>query len=116
MLSFLSSSYIGGTTSHNRPSNAAEAFGPNTLVRGSAGNAVANVQIGLVELGFLPDVGSSVDGAFGGNTENAVKAFQTWINGSYGANLAFDGKVGPATKTWLWSEAGYRIQTIGQAL
>ena len=43
------------------------------LQKGSKGAAVAQMQARLKELGFLNDV---ADGAFGGNTERAVMAFQ----------------------------------------
>lgn len=114
---FLSLDYIGGTTSGNRPNDATSAFGTSTLVRGSAGNAVVNLQLALVELGYLPDQSSSWDGAFGSNTEAAVIAFQTWYNGSYpNDKITVDGKVGPATKQRLWNEAGYWLRNNGVAL
>ena len=60
------------------------------LKRGSSGDAVRQLQQALKDLGF--DVGA-VDGQFGANTEQAVKAFQT-ANG-----IAADGIVGEIT--WL---------------
>lgn len=57
------------------------------LYRGMRGNAVFDLQTLLTSLGY----GTAADGIFGGNTERAVKAFQS------GYRLAADGIVGPAT-------------------
>lgn len=45
--------------------------------RGASGTGVVAVQYGLGRLGYLHDL---CDGKFGGNTENAVKAFQTAVS------------------------------------
>jgi peptidoglycan hydrolase-like protein with peptidoglycan-binding domain len=62
---------------------------PPTVKRGSKGQAVTLLQQLLHDYGYNPGV---VDGDFGPNTENAVKAFQN----DYG--LTADGIAGP--KTW----------------
>ena len=62
---------------------------PPTIKKGSTGDAVKLAQQLLSAYGY--PVGP-IDGAFGVNTENAVKQFQT----DYG--LTVDGIVGP--KTW----------------
>ena len=68
-----------------------ESFYPDgTLARGSQGSAVADLQSKLIDLHYLND---RADGAFGKNTENAVKAFQT-ANG-----LSADGIAWPQTIT-----------------
>jgi peptidoglycan hydrolase-like protein with peptidoglycan-binding domain len=71
---------------------AAFALGP-TLRRGSGGPAVAALQRALASLGY--DV--AVDGAFGANTERAVRAVQGRLH------IAADGVVGPRTKAAIAS-------------
>ncbi|MBU0655266.1 MAG: peptidoglycan-binding protein [Gammaproteobacteria bacterium] len=46
------------------------------MARGASGTTVVAVQYALGRLGYLHDL---CDGKFGGNTENAVKAFQTSV-------------------------------------
>lgn len=80
------------TSSSSAPSVVAVA-GPNdTLVLGSRGSVVSDVQASLKTLGFDP---GPVDGIFGGMTLGAVEAFQR------DRGLTVDGKVGPATKKAL---------------
>lgn len=68
----------------------------NYLQKGDSGDAVKEMQKMLISCGF--SCGSSgVDGSFGGDTENALLAFQTF----YG--LEQDGKYGPASKAKLFS-------------
>ncbi|MEE9582279.1 MAG: peptidoglycan-binding protein [Acidimicrobiia bacterium] len=69
--------------------------GPNdTLIYGSRGSVVSDLQSTLKSLGFNP---GPVDGIFGGLTLTAVEAFQL------ARGLTVDGKVGPATKGALAS-------------
>jgi peptidoglycan hydrolase-like protein with peptidoglycan-binding domain len=63
-----------------------------TLKKGAKGQAVKDLQQALKDIGVEPGPGK-VDGVFGKQTEEAVKAFQT----AYG--LEPDGIVGPLT--WL---------------
>lgn len=118
MKEFLSTEYIGTTTSQNRPYDASSAFGTKTLVRGSAGNAVINLQIALNDLGYLgePDNDSEIDGTFGSKTEQAVKNFQKYIKNYEDSSFSVDGKVGPATKEKLWKYAGVYLKNEGIAL
>ena len=58
------------------------------LKRGDKGSQVVEVQKMLKQLGYLKD---KVDGVFGSNTENAVKAFQRV------KQVKIDGIVGPVT-------------------
>lgn len=68
----------------------------NYLQKGDSGDAVKEMQKMLISCGF--SCGSSgVDGSFGGDTENALLAFQTF----YG--LEQDGKYGPVSKAKLVS-------------
>lgn len=60
------------------------------LKRGSTGQPVKDFQQGLKDLGYDP---GPVDGTFGGDTEAAVKAFQS------DRGITADGVVGPTT--WL---------------
>lgn len=62
------------------------------LKKGSKGNAVMALQSMLIAMGY--DLGSGVDGSFGGKTHKAVIAFQ------HDHSLKEDGCVGPAT----WAE------------
>jgi hypothetical protein len=59
-----------------------------TLRRGATGEDVREVQTLLQQAGYDP---GAIDGIFGANTENAVKAFQR------DHHLAVDGAVGPMT-------------------
>ncbi len=71
------------------------AAGPNdTLILGSRGDVVADLQSTLRTLGFDP---GPADGIFGRMTLTAVVAFQS------AKGLTVDGKVGPATKSALGS-------------
>ena len=68
----------------------------NYLQKGDSGDAVKEMQKMLISCGF--SCGSSgVDGSFGGDTENALLAFQAF----YG--LEQDGKYGPTSKAKLVS-------------
>lgn len=68
----------------------------NYLQKGDSGDAVKEMQKMLISCGF--SCGSSgVDGSFGGDTENALLAFQAF----YG--LEQDGKYGPVSKAKLVS-------------
>ena len=66
-----------------------------SLSMGSRGDDVRRLQSRLVELGFLT---GNVDGAFGGQTRNAVMLFQE-VNG-----LQKDGVAGKATLTRLYED------------
>jgi peptidoglycan hydrolase-like protein with peptidoglycan-binding domain len=82
-----------GQTSTSQTSTAIA--GPNdTLIYGSRGSVVSDLQSTLKSLGFNP---GPVDGIFGGLTLTAVEAFQL------ARGLTVDGKVGPATKGALAS-------------
>jgi peptidoglycan hydrolase-like protein with peptidoglycan-binding domain/LAS superfamily LD-carboxypeptidase LdcB len=70
-------------------------LGP-TLREGSNGDGVRSLQRALVRLGF--DV--AVDGAFGPNTDRAVRAFQSR------SGLEADGIAGPATKAAIGAALG----------
>jgi len=59
-----------------------------TLMRGSEGQDVRDLQEALIELDFKP---GEDDGVFGVYTQSAVKSFQHW------AQTIADGIVGPAT-------------------
>jgi len=84
---------VSGSTGGTQSSTVAA--GPNdTLVLGSRGEVVADLQSALLGRGFDP---GPADGIFGRMTLTAVVAFQ----GSSG--LTVDGKVGPATKRALAS-------------
>ena len=72
-------------------------FGKTTLKRSNtATQAVRNLQTRLNYLGFSS---GTVDGKYGANTENAVKAFQTACVPRFG--LTVDGIAGQATKEAL---------------
>jgi len=58
-------------------------------LRGCGGSEVERIQVQLKKLGFYA---GHIDGAFGGGTESAVRAFQK------ARSLTADGRVGP--KTW----------------
>ncbi|AKU99519.1 hypothetical protein AKJ09_06183 [Labilithrix luteola] len=79
-------------------------FGP-TMQRGSSGDAVATLQRALAALGS--SIG--VDGAFGPNTERAVREFQAR------RGLTADGVVGPATKAALVAALGGRPAPVPPA-
>lgn len=83
-------------TSTSQTSTASTAVaGPNdTLIYGSRGSVVSDLQSTLKSLGYSP---GPVDGIFGGLTLAAVEAFQL------ARGLTVDGKVGPATKGALAS-------------
>ena len=68
----------------------------SNIVFGDRGNSVKKLQERLIELGYLPD--GSADGAFGYQTNRAVKEFQ----GNNGLNK--DGVAGPATLTRLYED------------
>ena len=83
------------STSQTSTSQTSTTAGPNdTLIFGSRGSVVSDLQSTLKSLGFDP---GPVDGIFGGLTLAAVEAFQL-VRG-----LTVDGKVGPATKGALAS-------------
>ena len=65
-----------------------------TLKKGMSGEDVRLLQHALIDLGYLSDV---ADGAFGGNTQNAVIMFQA-VNG-----LTADGLAGAKTQELLYS-------------
>jgi peptidoglycan hydrolase-like protein with peptidoglycan-binding domain len=75
---------------------------PPTLKKGSHGEAVVGLQEGLQSLGYDP---GAVDGIFGPNTEQAVKAFQT------DRGLTADGIVGP--RTWAALEEAFEEARSG---
>jgi peptidoglycan hydrolase-like protein with peptidoglycan-binding domain len=90
----------GGNTTNTNTNTVA---GPNdTLVLGSRGPVVAEVQSSLATHGFSP---GPADGIFGGKTLAAVLAFQE------ARGLLVDGKVGPATKAALASEVQPQTST-----
>lgn len=65
----------------------------DTLRKGASGEQVKWLQFELIKRKFLPLISASgkcnIDGAYGANTEKAVKAFQDVMN------LEVDGKFGP---------------------
>ncbi|MBQ9253087.1 MAG: PT domain-containing protein [Clostridia bacterium] len=72
---------------------------PNTkayhnLTQGDKGEEVKRLQERLIEMGYLPE--GAADGAYGGQTRNAVRRFQ-YYNG-----LTVDGIAGRATQTNLF--------------
>ena len=67
---------------------------PGTLVSGTKGDRVFNLQKSLTKLGLNA---GNIDGIFGGATEAAVKQFQA------SKGLQVDGKVGPNTQAALCS-------------
>jgi peptidoglycan hydrolase-like protein with peptidoglycan-binding domain len=74
-----------------KPVSGAGKSKPGVLARGSSGDAVSALQDAVNAWGY----GLEVDGKFGGETEAAVRHFQTY------ADLAVDGLVGPATRDAL---------------
>jgi len=82
---FLHGDYAGVTTDIRVPDPRA------LLKRGSTGKDVSDLQTKLKKLGY----NITVDGAFGGETEDAVNHFQV------SRGLTVDGKVGKATKAAL---------------
>ena len=68
--------------------------GYHNLLQGDRGEDVKKLQERLIELGYLPE--GSADGAFGGQTRNAVRQFQ-YYNG-----LTVDGIAGRSTQTNLF--------------
>lgn len=73
-------------------------FTSYTLVSGDRGSAITCLQMMLDRVGCDP---GTIDGIWGTNTTNAVKAFQRQMG------ITVDGKVGPTTKKVLLQEAGY---------
>jgi hypothetical protein len=88
---YMADQYVVNT----RPKLMLDLFGSSTLVGGSTGTYVRNLQTCLISLGHL---GGYVDGVFGTNTENAVKKYQK------SQGLTQDGKVGAGTKTALYNQ------------
>jgi murein L,D-transpeptidase YcbB/YkuD len=73
-------------------------FGPGTLMQNSTyKETVKNLQKALKSLGTAFNPGTP-DGIYGGNTANAVRAFQDAYN------LTIDGMAGPVTKQALFAE------------
>ncbi len=68
-----------------------------SLIYGSSGSAVQNMQVALTSLGYST---GGTDGKFGNATLKAVKAFQQ------ASKLAVDGKAGTSTLTKLYELAG----------
>ena len=66
----------------------------HNLKQGDRGTEVRELQEKLIELGYLPE--GSADGAYGGQTRNAVRRFQ-YYNG-----LQVDGIAGRSTQTNLF--------------
>ena len=94
---------IGVTTANpNATSAATNTPAPSSLKRGSKGDAVKSLQQRLKELGYYS---GSVDGDFGENTENAVKAFQE-RNG-----LTVDGKAGSKTMAKINSSSAVKASS-----
>ncbi|RAH99182.1 hypothetical protein DLJ53_21795 [Acuticoccus sediminis] len=69
-------------------------LGERILERGMSGDDVEDLQVGLAALGHIGGA-DEVDGIFGPNTEDAVRAFQRSIG------LTIDGLAGPATLSAL---------------
>ncbi len=80
---------------HRRPDAFADAVPYTTLSRGDKNNDVIALQQRLTELGYLND---SIDGNFGGNTQTAVKLFQSAVG------MEETGIADPATQAALFAE------------
>ena len=74
--------------------------GYHNLIQGDRGDEVRRLQERLIELGYLPE--GSADGAYGGQTRNAVRRFQ------YYNSLTVDGIAGRATQTNLFENPDVR--------
>ncbi len=81
--------------SADAPAYNAAAYGYISLSKGSHGPSVRALQQRLIDLGWLS---GSADGDFGGNTENAVIAFQTAVG------LSATGVADDMTQTSLFAE------------
>ncbi len=81
-----------------------------TLSQGDTGDDVKQLQLALIDLGYLYD---TADGSFGPRTASAVKDFNE-ANGLYGGStadsetqrLAFSGLANPYTEPWIPLEIG----------
>lgn len=73
---------------------ASDLVGNDTLKQGDTGEAVKDLQRELRDTSYY---GGKIDGIFGTDVKNAVKAFQA------SAGLTVDGKVGPKTKDALFN-------------
>ena len=67
-----------------------------TLSRGNSSQSTADLQTMLIDLHYLND---TADGVFGGNTENAVKAFQT-ANGLSADGIAWPQTINAVRDLW----------------
>ncbi|WP_411643809.1 peptidoglycan-binding protein [Loktanella agnita] len=73
------------------------------MIRGARGPDVVRAQSALNDMGASPQL--TPDGAFGENTERAVREFQDMFN------LEPDGKLGPVTQSVLFT-GSYRVELV----
>lgn len=73
------------------------------LQQGDEGDAVVQLQLRLIALGFLDD---EADGQYGKNTKNAVEDFQTLLNRQGVEDIDITGKASSATQHYLF-DAGH---------
>lgn len=84
-------------------------LGDRELKKGDTGDDVREMQRDLIKLGFkLPEFG--VDGDFGSETENAVKAFQKAVN------VTVDGVFGATSFAALTNALSRFVEIIGKAV
>lgn len=86
--------------------------GSKTLKKGSTGDRVKGLQQALNDLGFRA---GKIDGIFGSNTDQAVRAFQRAAKEWYPEVGSDDGKVGPNTRAAFASHPLYQFKTGGLA-
>ena len=86
---------IAGSTTQNAITQTLNYKNKNILSRGQKSNDVKNLQNNLIKLGFLS---GKADGAFGKNTEDAVRAFQKKFS------LTQDGLAGSNTRNKIAEE------------
>ena len=84
------------STSSSSTSSSASTVSSGTLIRGSTGSSVSQLQTALKTLGYYNGV---IDGNFGSGTLSAVLAFQR------ASGLKADGKAGIQTQSKLYSQA-----------
>lgn len=92
-------SIYDGSTSHSNPYTEPERLLYYKRLAIMKGNDVKWAQYELVRKGFMPSVNAkgktNIDGCFGKNTSDAVKAFQKSVG------IKVDGKIGAVTRAYL---------------